>query len=773
MHEPALTGVRVYEAPGGVAGAYCGKLFADMGAFVARASAADDPLETALLAPDLPESRGLYGRYLNAGKARAAPGDAPYDILILGEDTDRAGPLPTPRIATIDISWFGHDGPYADWQGSDLIAQALAGMCHPAGPVDGPPLFCGDHHATQIGGLAAYCAGMAALIGGAPAEPQTFEVSILEAIIIMSEMQMCHAISLDTPLDRRGINRFVPTCPLSIHKCKEGWIGITPITPPQWRAICDMLELPELRDDPDLLPPRGRYPFADRIEKAFDAKFPSKTADEWAEIGRRMKIPMAIVPNAEGILEHPIFNARRSLAEMQASGRLFRTPTTPFSLEETPPRRDLDATPVYEPPSPPLAPATDAMSPLADVRVLDFSMGWAGPLATRMLADLGAEVIKVEAGRYPDWWRGVDWTPEAIARGQYEESRHFSVINRAKKSVSLDLTDAEGLALAKELAATSDIVVENQAAGVMPRLGLGFDDLAAGRDDLIMLSMSAYGSGNAWSETRAYGSVLEQGSGVPSFCGEPDWPPTMAHVAYGDPVGGIYGGAALLTAIYRRKRAGRGQWINNTQIEAMLPFTAAPLLIRQLTGVEPVRLGARHANMSPHGLFRCSGADDWLAIAVQDNAAWPRLARRIGRPDLADDKGLASVAGRRARQDEIEAAISAWASAQSAIEAAAALQADGVAAASVLKLQEIDTNAHLTARSFLYDIERPHIGQQYQAALPFRRNGARYPMRGLAPFLGGDSKQVLKTLTGVDDAAYARLRERGVVSLAPTELRQA
>ncbi|MGY9057206.1 MAG: CoA transferase, partial [Alphaproteobacteria bacterium] len=135
----------------------------------------------------------------------------------------------------------------------------------------------------------------------------------------------------------------------------------------------------------------------------------------------------------------------------------------------------------------------------------------------------------------------------------------------------MDLTHADGLALAKELVGTAGIVVENQAAGVMPRLGLGYEQLSEGRQDLIMLSMSAYGSGNDWSDTRAYGSVLEQGSGLPSFTGGPDGPPMMAHLAYGDPIGGIYGGASLLTAIYHQRRTGRGQWINNTQIESMLP----------------------------------------------------------------------------------------------------------------------------------------------------------------------------------------------------------
>ena len=772
MPESALEGVSVLEIGGGVAGGYCGKLFADMGAHVRRIDPADgDPLDSRRLDPDAPETEGLYGRYLNAGKAMGlADGDAPFDLLILGEEADRSRTWPAPRLATLDITWFGHNGPYANWKGADLIVQALAGMSHPAGPAKGPPLFLGEHQATQLGGLAGYCAGMAALIGGAAAQPARYDISILESVIVTSELQICYSHFLDAPLGRRGVNRFVPTCPLSIHKCKEGWIGVTPLTPQQWQAMCEALSLPDMRDDPDLLPPRTRYPFADRIEAAFDPAFLTKTAEEWAAIGRQRKIPMAIVPDAEGILRHPIFNARGSLAEMTFEGGRYRTPLTPIRLEETPPKANLNDVAAAGPVDP-LPAATDADGPLAGVRVLDFSMGWAGPLATRMLGDLGAEVIKVEAGRYPDWWRGVDWSEEAIARGQYEESLHFSVIARGKKSVSLDLTRPEGLDLAKRLASESDVVVENQAAGVMDRLGLGFDELSHDRDDLIMLSMSAFGGGNAWSDTRAYGSVLEQGSGLPSFCGEPDWPPTMAHIAYGDPVGGFYGGASLLTAIYRMRRVGRGQWINNTQIEAMLPFTSAPLLIRQATGREPVRRGARHSAFVPHGVFPAAGDDAWLAVALTSDAAWPALARAIGRDDWAADAALASAAMRRSIEAEIARTIAEWCRGRRADAAAATLQGAGVAAAAVASPGEVEADPQLRARGFFYTVDRPYVGRQLQASLPFLRNGARPPLRGPAPFLGGDSEAVLKELLGVADETYDDLLAMGVVSLRPTQLR--
>lgn len=766
----ALAGVRVLEIGGGVAGAYCGKLFADMGATVARLEPeGGDPLGDIWLDPGAPSTRGLYLDYLRAGKSRVSRAEEAgnIDLLILGEAAGRPSGLPAPRIATLDISWFGLDGPYADWSGGDLVAQALAGLIQPVGPVEGPPCFPGEHQATLIGGLSAYCAGLSALIGGGREAAAHFEVSILEAILINADLQICQTASMGKPVPRIGVNRFVPTSPVSIHRCKEGWIGITPLTPAQWRAFCTMIGLPEFIDDPDLAPQRTRYPHGDRMDAAFDARFPLKTAEEWAALGRDAKVPMVVVPNAIGILEHPVFNARQSLAELTVDGKTYRVPRTPFRLEKTPPRLDLDAPALKSDLAVPES-AAPSDSPLAGIRVADFSMGWAGPLTTRMLADFGAEVIKIEAGRYPDWWRHVDWSPQAIAEKQYERSERFSMLNRGKQSVSLDLTNPEGRDLARALVSRCDVVVENQAAGVMARLGLGHGDLAAGRDDLIMLSMSAFGDGNVWSDTRAYGSVLEQGSGIPSFAGRPEWPPTMAHIAYGDPIGGIYGAASVLTALFHRRRTGAGQWINNTQIEAMLPFTTPALLIRQATGREPTRRGNRHPSMVPHGVFPAAGEDRWIAIAIADAKAWRGLARILEREEWA---GLEALEARREMEDEIEAAIISWTRSRDGAEAANILQAEGVAAAPLLWMDQVTEDQHLRARSFHYDIERDHVGQQWQTGLPLRLDGARYPMRGLAPFLGGDSEAVLTGLLGVDGADYRRLVEEGVVSFAPTQLR--
>lgn len=398
-------------------------------------------------------------------------------------------------------------------------------------------------------------------------------------------------------------------------------------------------------------------------------------------------------------------------------------------------------------------------------------MGWAGPLASRMLADLGADVIKIEAGRYPDWWRGVNWTAEYIAAKGYEDAKGFCALNRGKRGVSLDLTTEAGRELTLRLIAGADAVVENQAAGVMGKLGLGYEQLAAVNPDLVMLSMSAFGTGNAWSDTRAYGSTLEQGAGLPSFMGFPGTSPTMVQLAYGDPVGGLFGCAAALTALAHRRRGGRGQYVNLSMVEAMLQFAAQPLLRRQTDPAATLRHGNRHPVFAPHGIFPAAGEDQWIAVALDDDAAFPRLAALLGRPEWAADPTLATAAGRKAREDDLEAAIAVWAAHRDRDTAAAALQAAGVAAAPLLHAQEIAGNAHLEASGFFIDLVREFSGPQRQAGPAIRQDGRRLGARFPAPLLGEHSRAVLAARADVDEAAFDSLVERDVVTFAPKSLR--
>jgi crotonobetainyl-CoA:carnitine CoA-transferase CaiB-like acyl-CoA transferase len=394
--------------------------------------------------------------------------------------------------------------------------------------------------------------------------------------------------------------------------------------------------------------------------------------------------------------------------------------------------------------------------PLAGMRIVDLSMGWAGPLSTRQLSDLGAEIVKVEACAYPDWWRPT----EGDKQPPFEHSPWFIALNRNKLDCAVDMYTAEGVALIKDLIATADAVVENFAANVMPKVGLTYEALKAVNPSLVMISMPAYAG--AWSDLRAYGSTLEHGSGLPSVTGPADGPPVLNHLAYGDPMGGLSGAAALMTALLHRKVTGEGQYIVMSQIQAMLPL-AAPWIIEQSVTGKVVRMGNRHPTMSPHNIFRTADDDGWIVVAVTDDAAWRRLADLIGRPDLRDAKDLATLEGRRAQQELIETAIETWTSRRGGEAAMHSLQAAGVAAAVASTPGDLYRDPHLVARDDWQIADRRYSGPQPLFAPPFREDGQAYPLLAPAPTLGEHNHQVLGGILGLSDVEIAGLQARGVI----------
>ncbi|MBT4491136.1 MAG: CoA transferase [Rhodospirillaceae bacterium] len=405
--------------------------------------------------------------------------------------------------------------------------------------------------------------------------------------------------------------------------------------------------------------------------------------------------------------------------------------------------------------------------PLRDIRIVDLTMGWSGPLATRHLADMGAEVIKIESCGYPDWWRGWENTPEALASKEHEKSPSFNQINRNKLGITIDLTKDRGRALALQLVARADAVIENQAKGVMEKLGLSLDELRAANPSIIWLSLPAYGAAGPWSGYRGYGSTVEHGAGLPHLTGEPDGPPIQTHVAYGDACGGLNAVAALLTGLFHRKRTGEGQRIDISQVEGMLQQGVHGTIAQGLTGAPPVRTGNSHPVFTPQGCFACAEPDSWLVVAVTEDAMWPSLCKVIERPDLADDPSLASVSGRRAMEDAIEDAIAAWAGAMDANLAMTALQNAGVAAGVAQRPTDLLHDPGYVARGFWQTLDRDVVGTKPHPMSAWRFNGERGFLRAPSPLLGEHNQQILGGILGLDDDELAELEDAGIIGTEP------
>lgn len=791
-----LSHLRVIEIGSSAATSYCARLFADFGADVRKIEPPKgDPLRRS--APLTTSGQSAWFTFLNFNKssvildndhhdavARLTALIEDCDIVVDGRDVDPTDcpPVDMARIRQrcsgliyLDASWFGRSGPYAEFAATDSTIRALAGLVKLVGPVDGPPLHAPDFQTGVLAGLWGFIAAASSLLprmqGGAG---RSWSLSILESSLALSEYLMFEAFERGNVMRRIGVNRFWPGVPVGIYETKKGWLGVTALTPAQWREFCNMLGLSKLRDDPALILAEDRLLSMEQIEREFIPILKSRTAQEWFAEGLKRKIPIVPVPEISDLLHDTEKSEHGAIVPVLFGEEEGVTAGSMLRLKLTPPRRGGKVPAIGEQQA--LADVERRLSipvsssffetdgqPLQGIRVIDFSMGWAGPLCTRTLADLGADVIKVEAIQYPDWFRGVDRRAAYVQSRMYEKTVRFCIMNRNKRGITLDLKQSRGLALAKQLLASADIAVDNYSVDVLPNLGLGYDVLKRLNPRLVMMSMSAFGTDSIHRNCRAYGSTLEQGSGLPSVIGRPDGPPVMSHTAFGDAVGGLNGCAAVLVALIHARNTGQGQFIDLAQVECMMPFAAPWITMQSIGDRPPIRYGNRHPQFVPHGCFRCAGEDNWIIVAATDEDMWQRLALLIGRTDWAVDASLKSADARRTIEDVIEAGLQSWTRVRDADKAMYELQSARVAAGVARLPIDLFQDRHLGSRAFLQKIDRAFIGRHPQPSMPIREGAGPNAIRTAAPTLGQHNREILSGLLGLSDAEIAQLAAEGII----------
>jgi crotonobetainyl-CoA:carnitine CoA-transferase CaiB-like acyl-CoA transferase len=347
------------------------------------------------------------------------------------------------------------------------------------------------------------------------------------------------------------------------------------------------------------------------------------------------------------------------------------------------------------------------------VRVVDFTMGWAGPLATRTLADLGADVVKVESTSHPDWYRG--W--EAGAAETAEVQANFNMLNRNKRGVDLELEDAAGLAAARRLVGTADVVIENYAAGVLDKLGLGTEEQRRARPGIVSVTMAAFGTVGPLSATRAYGSTVEQASGLPYVNGREAWP-ALQHVAFGDAIAGLYAVTAALVGLHVARRGGSVE-VDLAQVACLFEIGADAIIGEQVLG-RPLPRTGNHRRGATSDVVASADEHGWLAVVAASDEQRLALEGVLGGRDLA-----------------------AWASARDAASAAAELQSAGVPAARVVAPHELGHDEHLRATGFWRELDRAFVGRHATGAPPFKIDGQRPAGDRPAPTLGQHTAEVL------------------------------
>ena len=419
---------------------------------------------------------------------------------------------------------------------------------------------------------------------------------------------------------------------------------------------------------------------------------------------------------------------------------------------------------------------------LDGVRVLDLSRVWAGPLATRMLADMGAEVILVEApvgragGREAlermkqtrQAGRHFPYYPDGDPGDQpWNRMGMYNDFNRNKLGITLDLRYPRGQDIFKRLVKISDVVLENYTPRVMSNFGLDYLALRETNPGIIMISMPGYGMSGPYRDYPAFGTTVEQHAGFSSMIGYPDSGPYRTQSTYADPVASINAAGAVMLALLHRRHTGQGQYIELAHIEASVCLLAEPTLDYVMNRRQPTRLGNRHPFMAPHGCYRCQGDDAWVSIAVATDEEWQAFCGAIGDPPWTGEERFADQLSRWHNQDELDKLIGEWTIQHDHYQAMHVLQKAGVTAAAVLNAKELMNDPHLRERDYFVDVTHPEAGTHSYPGLPLKLSRNPLGSDRPSPCIGEHNRYVLGKLLGISENEIAQLEEEQVISDGP------
>jgi crotonobetainyl-CoA:carnitine CoA-transferase CaiB-like acyl-CoA transferase len=782
-----LADVRVVDLSSGISGAYCTKLLADAGADVVKVEGPDgDPFrdEAALFAvlhtskrsatfdPARPDDRDALDHLVRDADVVVA--GHPREIRHwLGRDVEDLR-HEAPELVVVSISWFGGNGPWTDRAATEFTVQAWCGSIASRGRKHEPPVATGgrigEWVAGSVGGVAALAAlhgarrsGQGALVDGSTFEAMTIAFNQFQAVAAQ--------------LDGRGpepeaIGRFVDVP--SVEPTADGWVGFATNGSAQFRAFAEMVGHPEWADHPELgrVDRRGEH---DRTLRAEIAAFTgTRSTDEVVRTASELRIPVAPLGNGETMPGFAPFVERGVFVE-HPGGDLVQ-PRVPYRMEGVEPRpfvappragADTDAVRAAGPRVRPTRATTDLdpTRPLAGLRVFDFTSYWAGPYAAQILGFLGADVVKVESVQRPDGTR-LGTAYSSVGERPWELAPLFHGANTNKRDVTLDFTDPEGLAIARRLLATCDVLIENYTPRVLERFGLLDDELRRTNPGLIVLRMPAWGLDGEWRDRPGFAQTMEQVTGLAWVTGHPGGAPIVPRGPC-DPLGGLHATFALLAALEQRDRTGVGTTVEAPLVESALNVAAEQVAVFRTTGELLGRDGNRSRFAAPQNVYRVAGEDRWVAIAVETDAQWSSLRAALGDPEWARDPRFATRASRHAARDDIDRELSAMVADTDRDELAARLVDAGVPAAPVVNPRVVVDNEQHAARGFYEAVVHPVAGAVRIPGFPARWDRRATPWHHRpAPMLGEHNEEILEEL-GVDADERARLAARHVIGDTP------
>lgn len=726
-----LAGLRVLQIGPGLGAAVCGRAFADASASVSSIAAdAATPLAdflnhgkhcaAAVCTPD------TLAEHAAAADLLIAEG-SPRDLAARGVD-ERALRGLNDRAVIVLISPYGQTGPEANRPASDLTLFCASGIARVlTGQVDDlsePPIRAVGRQSAFISGLAAATAGMHALL--LDRTGATVDISSQEALATIGMIELTRACLHGGAWSRRRLGDGNGAT-VTILPASDGHVAISPREDRQWTAWLEVMGSPDWGDEPRFASKPDRIENWDALH-ALMSDWSWRHDKQWiADAAQAVRVPsFPLCEPAEHLASAQLAH-RQFFRPLRAGGKTVMAPGSPFGATAW----DMPATGGAR-----KTVGTGTPLPLSGIRIVDFSWLIAGPTTTRHLAAMGAEVIKIEAPGRGDPGRGM---------GLHE------VLGQAKRSITLDLKQADAVDIARALAARADIVIENFGAGVMERFGLGPDDLARENPQLLYVSASGYGRSGPEAGAAAYGTLLQCYAGFAGLNGHPDAAPRVG-MAWLDPMCGLKLAFIVAAGIWRRRRTGAGMRVDFSMLEALLTTMAEPVLAAQL-GDPPRPRGNGDDACAPHGIFPSHGTDAWVGIAVPDDDRWRSLCAVV--EPLAPLHGL-DLAGRREQEVEIDQTLAEWTRGRSAQAASEALSAAGIPAAELASSLDLMESGHLRAREFWQG-----TGSGRLPGLAWRASFGR--QSGPAPALGADTDAVLRDVLSLSGEEIAALRASGAL----------
>ena len=770
-----LAGLVVLDLVEGALAPLC-RLYADLGAEVVRIRFPDSRQAASPRARLAQRIGDLGKRVLRLDPAR--PEDAQAfegllrraDMIVGGGDDSSFGRMrdveavaaQRPELVVMDVSLFGRDNSYSQWQATDAVLHALSGLLCRSGVRGREPLLPPAELATSCALAQAAFVGLVAVYRALVTRRGAhLDVSALDGAVQALDpgFGMNGTATLGRPAKLLSPERPAKGFRYPIFPCADGHVRICLLAPRQWQGMFRWLGEPAEFAGPQFnsMVVRHRAP---ELTAAIAALFTDRSRADLERQGLAFGVPIAALHTLDECLTADHLAERGVFVDMNfGDGAQAPVPNGVVEIDGVRMGPLVQPAPAAaERPKTNPATASAGALPLAGLKVLDLGVIVVGAEQGRLLADLGADVVKLECSDFPDGAR-QSYLPTGL-------SVSFAAGHRNKRSLGLNLRDAEGKAIFRRLAAQADVVLSNFKPGTLESLGIGHEELAALNPAIISLESSAFGAHGPWATRMGYGPLVRAVAGVTEAWRYPDDPESYSDsiTVYPDHVAARIGAAAVLALLIRRLRTGRGGVAKIAQLEVMFDHFATDIAARALG--EPNLADPPDA---PWGVYRAAGEDEWCVVTVRDDDDWRRLAPILG----CDDAAFKTRDGRLAARSRLDATVSSWLSSRSSQAAMEELQAAGVPAGRMLRVGDLPEFGYYRERRLFRTEAHPHLDEEVVAErFAARSESLGEPPDRPAPVMGEHTAEVARDWLGLEAAEIARLIAAGVLEPTPPEIRR-